>query len=459
MAEKPGRSGIKNRLVYGEVMIDMKDWTKCVVYYPLIRHPLFDEREKLKKKYIALIRKYAEKYEIEEKRISDLKMLQQVLFGEDTTNLEWQSYTKRDEVEVLRTRFSPFRFFSYGYLFLFDCLMLFAVADHRKGELICEEIKAHIHSRYHKKIDAMVSQMYNGDEKFAEKTLISMDMVRAWKDARKYSQSRERCVYFTATMSAGKSTLINAIVGEKVSSTKKAACTSNVIRFHAAPNINNRYTIINADGNQYLRDVSHVQAYIRDGTQQIDIVGYFSSVLHEEKYTLVDTPGVNSSLNPQHKELTRKELSDHNLEILVYVVPLETYGSEDDYDHLKYVLKKVSYERILFVVNMMDTYDPEDDSVVDILQNIRDHLSEIGFENPMVCPVSAKAGLLIKKMVQNTEMTDNERKSAEDFIKLFSKPEYDFGKYYPPVKNEGDYSNRALLSTGLPGLEQVIFGL
>lgn len=173
----------------------MKDWTKCVVYYPLIRHPLFDEKEELKRKYIALIKKYTEKYEIEEKRISDLQMLQLAMFGEDTTNLVWQSYTERDEAEVFKTRFSPFRFFSYRYLFLFDCLMLFAVSDNRKGELICEEFKAHIHSRYHKKIDAMVSSMYSGDEKFAEKTLISTDMVRAWKDARKYSQSREHSVF------------------------------------------------------------------------------------------------------------------------------------------------------------------------------------------------------------------------------------------------------------------------
>lgn len=441
------------------MVIDMKDWTECVVYYPLIRHPLFNEKEELKRKYVALIKKYAEKYEIEEKRIYDLQMLQHAIFGEHNTNLACWSYTDRDEAEVLKTRFSPFNFFSYRYLFLFDCLMLFAVSDNRKGEHICEEIKGHIHSRYHKRIDTMVSMMYSGDEKFAEKTLISIDMVRAWMDARKYSQSREHSVYFTATMSAGKSTLVNSIIGEDLSDTKNAACTSNIIKFHVAPNINDRYTIINADVSQYLRDASYVRECIRNSTQQIDIVGYFSSVLHEGKYTLVDTPGVTALLNPQHKELTRKELSDNKPEILVYVIPVETYGSEDDYKHLKYILKKVLYEQIIFVVNMMDTYDPEDDSVEDILQDIRDHLSEIGFENPMVCPISAKAGLLIKKMVQNTAMTDNERKSAENFIKLFSKSEYDFGKYYPLVKNEGDCHNRALLSTGLPGLEQVIFGL
>jgi len=441
------------------MVIDMEDWSNCVVYYPLIKHPLFEEKEELKRKYIALIKKYAEKYEIEEKRMGDLHMLEQAMFGENTTNFADWSYTDRDEVEIFKTRFSLCRFFSYRYLFLFDCLMLFAVSDNRKGEHICEEIKLHIHSRYHKKIDATVSMMYSGDEKFAEKTLISTEMVRAWKDARKYSQSREHSVFFTATMSAGKSTLINSIIGRDLSGTKKAACTSNIIKFHAAPNINDRYTIINAEGNQYLRDANYVQEYIKNSTQRIDIVGYFSSILHEGKYTLVDTPGVNSSLNPQHKELTRKELSDNHPEILVYVIPVETYGSEDDYNHLKYVLKKVSYQRIIFVVNMMDAYDPEDDSVEDILQNIKEHLSEIGFENPMVYPISAKAGLLIKKMVQNTAMTDNERESAENFIKLFSKPEYDFGKYYPPVKNEGDNRDKAFLSTGLPGLEQIIFSL
>lgn len=440
-------------------MSDMEDWTKCVMYYPLIRHPLFNEKEELKRKYIALIKKYAETYEIEEKRTSDLQMLHQAMFGEDNINSTWWGYTDRDEAEVLKTRFSPFRFFSYRYLFLFDCLMLFAVSDEKKGKFICDEFKEHIHSRYHKKIDRMVSMMYGGDERFAEKTLISTDMVRAWKDARKYSQSREHSVLFTATMSAGKSTLINSIIGEDLSGTKKAACTSTIIRFHSAPNFNNRYSVVNGEDRQYLKDAKYVQECIRVSTQKVDIVGYFSSILHVGKYILVDTPGVNSSLNPKHKELTRKELSEGNPEILVYVIPVETYGSEDDYNHLKYVLKKVSYGRIIFVVNMMDTYDPEDDSVEDILQNIREHLLEIGFDNPMVCPVSAKAGLLIKKVVQKTAMTENERDSAENFIKLFSKPEYDFGKYYPPAEKEGDYYNRALLSTGLPGLEQVIFSL
>ena len=47
------------------MVIGMRDWSECVVYYPLIRHPLFDEKEELKRKYIALMKKYAEKYEIE----------------------------------------------------------------------------------------------------------------------------------------------------------------------------------------------------------------------------------------------------------------------------------------------------------------------------------------------------------------------------------------------------------
>lgn len=101
------------------MVIGMRDWAECVVYYPLIRHPLFDEKEELKRKYIALMKKYAEKYEIEEKRVSGLQMLLQVMFGEGNTDLLWQGDTNQEEAEVLKTRFSPFKFFSYRYLFLY----------------------------------------------------------------------------------------------------------------------------------------------------------------------------------------------------------------------------------------------------------------------------------------------------------------------------------------------------
>ena len=461
-------TSIKNETVYikdsnieanSSSIDDKYEWTNCVIYYPLIKHPLHTEKEELKKKYIALISKYAERYDKSDRRDSDLKILYYSMFGENSIENVWKNYTQQEAYKVLRTHFSHFRFFSYRYIFMFDCLLLFAVSDEKTAKRICSEFKEHIHCIYHKKIDKMVSMMYDGDKKFAEKTFISPNMVKAWEDARAYSQSREKSVYFTATMSAGKSTLINSIIGENLSCTKKAACTSTVIRFHSAPNISNLYTVVDGNDKQYLKSPKDVQNFIKGRTQKLDVVGYFSSILRLEKYILVDTPGINSSLNPQHKELTRKELSAGNIETLVYVIPVETYGSEDDYNHLSYVLNKVSYEKIIFVVNMMDTYNPEDDTVEEILQNIKKHLIEIGFENPIICPVSAKAGLQLKKMIKGSSMTDNELESAKNYVKLFSNPEFDFGKYYSYNNYKKDELSKALVSTGLLGLETLIFSI
>ena len=106
----------------------MDEWTKIVIYYPMIKHTLYEEKDELKRKYIALVNKYADVINEEFKDLK-LKVLYKVLYGKD--DFEWavgrNHYSEGIETAVLKTRFSPFRFFSYRYVFLFDVLLLFAV--------------------------------------------------------------------------------------------------------------------------------------------------------------------------------------------------------------------------------------------------------------------------------------------------------------------------------------------
>ena len=126
----------------------MDEWTKSVIYYPMVKHPLYDEKDELKRKYIALVNKYAEDIN-EEFTDLKLKVLYKVLYGKDDFDgtVEREQYSKGVEAAILKTRFSPFRFFSYRYVFLFDVLLLFAVDNREKGLLICEEFKRHVHVR------------------------------------------------------------------------------------------------------------------------------------------------------------------------------------------------------------------------------------------------------------------------------------------------------------------------
>lgn len=451
----------------------MEEWSKCGIYYPLVKHPLCTEKDKLKEKYIALMEKYAINYDEKEFAGCKLQILQRSLFGEQRNEYAQGKYTQGIEAEVLRTRFLPFKFFSYRYIFLFDCLMLFAVSDEKKGKEICNDLKTHIHKRYHQRMDEMVTKMYTGDDISSDKTMIPEKMVQAWNDTRRFIRSKDREIIFTATMSAGKSTLINAIMGNSLSGTKKAACTSTVIRFHSSPVRNGLYAIINEEEKKCLfKDADRVQAYMKDRQTASEICGYFSSLFSQRRITLIDTPGVDSFLNPSHKDITRRELSAHHIEMIMYVIPVETYGSMDDHEHLTYIHKKISYDKIVFVVNMMDTFDPEDDTVEDMLSDIREHLKEIGFQDPSVFPISAKAGLQLKQLLCGVQLSDNEKESAEFFQRRFSKEDYALGKYYPDIdgaekeamihRSCENYEDRiwsAYINTGLPGLEKILYDL
>lgn len=449
----------------------MDEWTKNVIYYPMVKHPLYDEKDELKGKYIALVNKYAEDIN-EEFTDLKLKVLYKVLYGKDDFDgtVERVHYSKGVEAAILKTRFSPFRFFSYRYVFLFDVLLLFAADNREKGLLICEEFKRHVHVRYHKKIDMMISLMYEDKESFAEKTLITNEMIQCWLDIRHYLKTDNREIIFTATMSAGKSTLINAIIGNNLSGTKKAACTSVVIKFHSTPAKGELYNFSDETKQCYCQTVSNIQQVVRDEKVNYEITGYFNSLLSGERFTLIDTPGVDSKLYPEHKKATKKALVEKEIETLVYVIPVETYGSDRDANHLNFIAKKVSYRKIIFVINMMDTIDEEDDSVEDIVADVKNHLEDLGFENPAVYPVSAKAGLQLKQALVGMQLSANEEDSKREYCRLFLKPEYGLAKYYPSIseeekdfllkkyyRNYNDSLWEAFINTGLPGLERVLF--
>jgi hypothetical protein len=186
------------------------------MYYPILNHPLKSEKDIFKRKYISLLEKYAKKYETQIPIKAKLQFICESLYGRKITiEKSLNDYSQNIESDVLKIRFTfiPFRFYSYRYIFLFDCLLLFAVSDKKKGMKISEEIKSHIHSYFHKKIDNLVTQLYEGKDNVETDTLITKEMIKSWNYARCYANTKNHDILFTGTMSAGKSTLINAIMG------------------------------------------------------------------------------------------------------------------------------------------------------------------------------------------------------------------------------------------------------
>lgn len=437
--------------------------------YPMLSHPLMNEKQTIKIKYICLLNQYYASIcsdDVPAKVRMDRFTLDFLSSTQTEGPIDYISVSK----EILKTRFTPFRFFSFRYIFLFDCIFLLAPENLSRAIQIADKMKSTVHPRYHKRIDFLIDTMFHKSFDLNSFPLITPEMIQSWDKLQNYIKSTEKKVIITATMSSGKSTLINALIGRELSLSKKAACTATVMDFITSPLYHPLYHALDSNHPQY--NIS--QADIKKATVGLNtplcVVGYFQSILSKQKVRMIDTPGVNSSLNPLHKQITRNALSLQYYDIILYVIPVESYGSANDYAHLQFIKQKVSYGKIIFVINMMDTCDPEDDSVSDILADVSEHLTDLGFDCPIVCPVSAKAGLLFKQALTGIDLSKNDTSALIAYCSKYTNPEYDLRGYYVAFPeqylNKSDYKYahiiseqrlyQAFISTGLPQFEQCI---
>lgn len=433
------------------------------IAYPNIKHPLCTENKILKEKYIQLLKYFIKDIEDEcgyEKCRYRLNLLSKILLDKKADeippllNVNLNSICKM----INKIRFTPFHVFSYRYVLLFDVLFIVGVDNRELGNQIVNKILLMNKKNIRNSLTDFASDMYDGKFTQLENKLVTKEMLMAWMDSREYLSTRMKKITFTATMSAGKSTLINAVIGEDVSLSKKAACTSTIMKFRSTPCNTDDYIVLDGNGNILFMSKDEVKQYTSKLNQSSEIMGYFHSELSKRRVSIVDTPGVNSSLNPQHKKITRNELKT-GTDILVYIIPVETYGSTDDYDHLQYIKNNVSYKKILFIINMMDSCDFEDDSVDEIVNDVKEHLSGIGFINPVVCPMSAKSGLLLKRFVLNEHVNDNDFRLCNLLKTKFNDENLQLGVYYPHVdsiQNVDASLSRSYIATGLPGFEKLL---
>lgn len=451
-------------------MIDLNRIFDYTISYPKIAHPLSVKKMELKAKYIAIIYYLTEKHASNDTAVHfRLRSLMDILGVTDSMidipkSKSFEAYV----ASITRTRFSPFRFFTYRYILLYDCLFVLAIGNEELGNTICKELKLGLNKRYHSSLDNMKSKMYKEMIDFSDGKLISKELYDTWVSVRNYIRTQRRWITFSATMSAGKSTLINSIIGKQIAQTKKAACTANIMTISCAPLKTDSLSIQLSDSVKNLSAADNIAHMTKGLEVPTDICTYFLSPLTQRKITLIDTPGVNSSQNPKHKEITRLELSSNRTDILVYVIPVESYGSDDDFNHLVYIKKKVNYSRILFVINMMDTCDTEEDSVAEIVSNLREHLISIGYNQPVICPMSARAGGLIKQALYGRLESENDKKQCITLKNTFLNEELSLSHYYPEVQrkpfvndlswlsDDHDLIWKAFINTGLPGFEELL---
>ncbi|GHU34066.1 hypothetical protein AGMMS50256_27190 [Betaproteobacteria bacterium] len=159
--------------------------------------------------------------------------------------------------------------------------------------------------------------------------------------------------------------------------------------------------------------------------------------------------------------MARKTLADESYEKLIYVLNANKLGTDEEFRYLKYVSKNVPKEKLIFVLNKLDDFKKGEDSIAKSIDGVRNDLRGIGYENPVICPLSAYFALLIK-MKQNSEtLTEDEQDVYDFYVKKFSKLEYNLSYYYGEalVKKQKDSDDITAMSIrcGLYGLENMLF--
>jgi predicted GTPase len=304
------------------------------------------------------------------------------------------------------------------------------------------------------------------------------------KNAFELAMSSDFEINVVATMSAGKSTLINALIGRRLMPSKHEACTAVITKIR--DNDRTQYTAVvkDRDGKEIARECDLTLEIMNrlnndERVSTIEIEGDIPFVTNDEvSLVLVDTPGPNNSRNPAHYETTHGMLAKSSKTLVLYV--LDSWEGTDNDTVLNTVANsmkvggKQSKDRFIFVVNKLDRYRPEEDSIESTLEKIHGYLEGKGIKNPNIYPVAALPALdIIRYIAKDTTMEQLVINMMNVKVTQFNSYEefhLDSPKYVtlPPsvhdeindilekAKESEDKYREALVHTGIVPLEKAI---
>lgn len=291
--------------------------------------------------------------------------------------------------------------------------------------------------------------------------------------------------YVVATMSAGKSTFINAMLGQDLLPAGNEATTATIAHIFDDKSQGDNFYGERFDSNGSLIeqndavDLAIMKAWNADcETKTIKLHGNIRAIKANNNVRLVltDTPGPNNSQDTEHQRTTLGFIQDSKRNpIIIYVLNATQLSTNDDAHLLRLVADimskggKQSKDRFLFVVNKMDVFDPEKENIENALDSVKSYLEKNGIHDPKLFPVSARMAYLLRKQGELTRLERNDKTSIAEL--LLEIPSMAFPQYMsvsPSVmsamqeKAQHDEALqdknmwRALLNSGLPGVEAVI---
>lgn len=336
-----------------------------------------------------------------------------------------------------------FRFFSMRRIFIFDC---FYLASTLNSKLITST-----YSFLHENVRGIISRLilkdvYANWGKSTQKK-IPPQLVAHQKAEKDFHKKPLKRFLVVATMSAGKSTLINALMGYRVNPVKTTACTNKLCYLYNKP-----YTdgiIVKRENGSYLYS-SNIESPQKG--EFIEAGLHFNSLLSDKRICFIDTPGTNYSGDKEHGEITRKAIASNDYDSIIFVVNTLQFDTNDEANLRNYVIAHTK-KPVIFVLNQLDYFNPEDDSVQSMMDELSVILSKTRLAKSPIVPLTAYYALLLK--VGENRLSIQERIQMSRLRELFKRDYYNLPKYYNRFSRINIETNE-LTKTGIGILENLI---
>ena len=297
------------------------------------------------------------------------------------------------------------------------------------------------------------------------------------------AKSSDFPICVVATMSAGKSTLINSLLERKLMPSKQEACTAIITKLKDVKGSNKwRAKVYTKDGTllQTCNDLTYADMERLNSDSRVSTIeanGNIPFVSSDEiSLVLVDTPGPNNSRDPEHKAVQSKFLGQSSKALVLYIMEA-TFGSDDDNALLQRVAEsmqvggKQSKDRFIFVVNKLDDRRGEDGSMTATLDRVRDYLKSHNIENPNLFPAAALPALNIRLLENGTKLDEDTIDETEMKVRKFNRNDNLHLEQYAVLpaslkkqietdlfeaKTSGNKNQEALIHTGIISVEAAI---
>jgi len=216
-----------------------------------------------------------------------------------------------------------------------------------------------------------------------------------------------------ATMSSGKSTTLNAMLGVELLPSMNEACTATIYKIKDIDGLDHfqvRYIKENERGNSDWEVFEIGDSTLKEwnslGYDAIEIKGDFPHISNDKKMiSFFDTPGPNNSSDKSHSEITHNIMADSKLGFILCIMNASQFGVDDERILLNDLLidlkKKGQQMKIVFAVNKIDQLDIENgESPLELISKIQGYLIKIGYSQPLVVPIMSLISLEIRQVIE-----------------------------------------------------------